>query len=267
LLLLLEFGLGSLFDGIGGFPLAAVREGILPVWASEVEDAPVSITKRHFPNMRHLGDITKINGADLEPVDVITFGSPCQDLSISGRRAGLDGKRSGLFMEALRVIKEMKNATHGICPARIIWENVPGAFSANGGGDFQTVIEEIAGIAEKGVSIPRPSAKTGWLAAGGVMGDNWSLAWRVLDAQYWGVPQRRRRIFLVADFTSRCAGEILFKQENGVRYYKAVGDLICVIESKATAQRIGHKGVYTLAITPCSLFLCYQKLTYNLYHL
>ena len=205
--------LGSLFDGIGGFPLAAVRQGILPVWASEIEAAPISITKRHFPAMRHLGDIKKIDGGEIEPVDIITFGSPCQDLSISGRRAGLDGERSGLFLQAVRVIKEMRIATNNTCPARIIWENVPGAFSSFKGKDFQTVIQEITGIAEQGVSIPRPSKKIGWLAAGAVMGDSWSLAWRVMDAQYWGLPQRRRRIYLVADFTGRGAGEILFKQD------------------------------------------------------
>ena len=212
--------LGSLFDGIGGFPLAAVRNGILPVWASEIEAAPISITKRHFPAMRHLGDIRNINGAEIEPVDIITFGSPCQDLSISGRRAGLDGKRSGLFLQAVRVIKEMRVATNYTCPARIIWENVPGAFSSNKGRDFQTVIQEIAGIAEKGVSIPRPSRKIGWLAAGAVLGDSWSLAWRVMDARYWGLPQRRRRIYLVADFTGRGAGEILFKQGGKTRDFE-----------------------------------------------
>jgi len=206
--------LGSLFDGIGGFPLAAVRNGILPVWASEIEPAPISISKRHFPAMRHLGDIRNINGAEIEPVDIISFGSPCQDLSISGRRAGLDGERSGLFLQAVRVIKEMRIATNKTCPARIIWENVPGAFSSNKGRDFQTVIQEIAGIAEQGVSIPRPSRKIGWLAAGAVMGDSFSLAWRVMDAQYWGLPQRRRRIYLVADFAGRGAGEILFKQDS-----------------------------------------------------
>jgi len=206
--------LGSLFDGIGGFPLAAVREGIMPVWASEIEAVPVSITKRHFPDMRHLGDITKINGADIEPVDIISFGSPCQDLSISGKRAGLDGERSGLFIEALRVIKEMRSATNGSYPKRIVWENVLGAFSSNKGRDFQTVIQEIARVAVSGISIPRPSRKIKWLAAGAVVGDCFSLAWRCLDAQYWGLPQRRRRIFLVADFGTQCAGEILFKQES-----------------------------------------------------
>jgi DNA (cytosine-5)-methyltransferase 1 len=184
------------------------------VWASEIEAVPISITKRHFPDMRHFGDIRKINGGDIEPVDIITFGSTCQDLSVSGRRAGLGGKRSSLFMEAVRIIKEMRIATNGTCPARIVWENVPGAFSTNGGGDFQTVIREIAGIAEKGISIPRPPKKSKWLAAGAVMGDSFSLAWRKLDAQYWGVPQRRRRIFLVTDFTGGSAGKILFKRES-----------------------------------------------------
>jgi len=205
--------LGSLFDGIGAFPLAASRHGITPVWASEVEDTPISITKRHFPHMKHLGDITKLNGAEIESVDIITFGSPCQDLSIAGKREGLDGKRSGLFMEAVRVIKEMREHTNGSYPRRIIWENVFGAFSSSGGKDFHTVIEEIAKIAQQDVSIPRPAQSEGWLSAGAVVGDGYSLAWRVLDAQYWGVPQRRRRIFLVADFGSERASEILFKPD------------------------------------------------------
>jgi len=209
-----QLTLGSLFDGIGGFPLAAVNVGITPVWASEIENAPISITKRHFPNMRHLGDINGINGADIEPVDIVTFGSPCQDLSIAGLRGGLNGLRSGLFNRALCVIKEMRVATNGKYPARIVWENVPGAFSSNGGRDFQTVIEEIAKIAEPGISVPRPSDKFGWLAAGAVMGDSFSIAWRVMDAQYFGVPQRRRRIFLIADFTGECAAQILFKPDS-----------------------------------------------------
>jgi len=205
--------LGSLFDGIGGFPLAAVKVGITPVWASEIEAAPVSITKRHFPEMRHLGDITKINGAEIEPVDIITFGSPCQDLSIAGRRVGLGGGRSGLFMQAIRIIREMRIGTNYSYPARIVWENVPGAFTTHRGRDFQKVIEEIARIAEPGLSIPGLASREGWMASGAVMGDSWSLAWRVLDSQYWGVPQRRRRIFLVCDFGTRRAGEVLFKPE------------------------------------------------------
>ena len=210
--------LGSLFDGIGGFPLAAVVNGIAPVWASEIEKGPVSITKRHFPNMKHLGDITQIKGSEIEPADIITLGSPCQDLSIAGKRGGLDGERSGLFMEAVRIIKEMRDATKGIKPRFAVWENVPGAFSSNNGEDYRIVIEETAKIADERISIPRPPARGAgsdsiWESAGAVMGDGWSLAWRVLDAQYWGVPQRRRRIFLVADFRVACAGEVLFKPE------------------------------------------------------
>ena len=210
--------LGSLFDGIGGFPLAASRHGIAPVWASEIEPVPISITKRHFPDMVHLGDAKKINGAEIEPVDIITFGSPCQDLSNAGRRAGLDGSQSSLFFDAIRIIKEMREKTNGKYPARIIWENVPGAFSSNEGEDFRTVLQEIASVATGGgaISIPRPPARdddTFWEPAGAIVGDGWSLAWRVLDAQYWGVPQRRRRIFLVADFGSGRAREILFKPE------------------------------------------------------
>jgi len=210
--------LGSLFDGIGGFPLAAIRCGITPVWASEIEPIPVSITKKHFPDMLHLGNITEINGAEIEPVDIVTFGSPCQDLSVAGRREGLDGERSGLFMEAVRIIKEMRNATDGIRPRYCVWENVAGAFSSSGGRDFHTVLKEIVSIAEPGVSVPGSEAKGKlfrgrlvWPKSGGSMGVGWSLAWRVLDAQHWGVPQRRKRILLVADFGGHRAGEILFK--------------------------------------------------------
>jgi len=204
--------LGSLFDGIGGFPYAAKKAGILPIWASEIEKAPISITKRHFPEMAHLGSITELDGANIEPADIITFGSPCQDLSITGSRAGLSGERSGLFMHAIRLIKEMRNATRNNYPTRIVWENVPGAFSTNKGEDFEKVVEAVAGIAEGGISVARPSG--GWQSAGAVLGNGWSLAWRVLDAQFWGVPHRRRRIFLVADFGGGAAAEILFEQES-----------------------------------------------------
>jgi DNA (cytosine-5)-methyltransferase 1 len=209
--------MGSLFDGIGGFPLAASINGITPIWASEIVPDCISIMKRHFPDMKHLGDIEKINGAEIEPADIITFGSPCQDLSVAGKRAGLKGKRSRLFLEAIRIIKEMREKTNGACPRYAVWENVHGAFSSKKGEDFRIVIQEIASVAEGAVSIPRPPQRDGdtiWSNAGAVMGDGWSMAWRVLDAQYWGVPQRRRRIFLVADFTGQRAGEILFKPES-----------------------------------------------------
>lgn len=163
--------------------------------------------------MKHLGDITKIYGDKIEPVDCITFGSPCQDLSIAGRRAGLAGERSGLFMEAVRIIKEMRSSTNGLYPTFAVWENVPGAFSSNGGEDFRAVLEELARVEQPDVSIPRPSGRGGrWSKAGAIAGNGWSLAWRQLDAQYWGVPQRRKRIALVADFGGQRAAEILFER-------------------------------------------------------
>lgn len=200
--------LGSLFDGIGGFPLAASRYDIEPVWASEIESFRIKVTQHHFPNMKHLGDITKINGAEIEPVDIITFGSPCQDLSVAGKREGLKGERSGLFLDAVRIIREMRTATRGQYPRFAVWENVPGAFSSNKGEDFRAVLSEIA---ETEIPMPR-SGK--WANAGMVRTERVDIAWRVLDAQYWGVPQRRKRIFLVADFRGRCASEILFKPES-----------------------------------------------------
>ena len=163
--------------------------------------------------MKHLGDITKIHGDKIEPVDCITFGSPCQDLSIAGRRAGLAGERSGLFMEAVRIIKEMRSSTNGLYPTFAVWENVPGAFSSNGGEDFRAVLEELARVEQPDVSIPRPSSRGGrWSKAGAIAGNGWSMAWRQLDAQHWGVPQRRKRIALVADFGGQRAAEILFER-------------------------------------------------------
>lgn len=169
--------------------------------------------------MKHLGDICKINGAEIEPVDCITGGSPCQDLSIAGKRAGLAGERSGLFMEQVRIVKEMRerdrrNGRTGdmVRPRFLVWENVPGAFSSNEGGDFHAVLEEIIHIAEPTVSVPRFEGK--WTKAGAIDGDGWSIAWRTHDAQYWGVPQRRRRISVVADFGGQSAGEILFERKS-----------------------------------------------------
>lgn len=163
--------------------------------------------------MKHLGDIKKIHGDKIEPVDCITFGSPCQDLSIAGRRAGLAGERSGLFMEAVRIIKEMRSSTNGLYPTFTVWENVSGAFSSNGGEDFRAVLEELARVEQPDASIPRPSGRGGrWSKAGAIAGNGWSLAWRQLDAQYWGVPQRRKRIALVVDFGGQRATEILFER-------------------------------------------------------
>lgn len=215
--------LGSLFDGSGGFPLAAEMCGITPVWASEIDPFCVQVTSKRFPQMKHLGDITKINGGSIPPVNIITFGSPCQDLSVAGNRAGLDGSRSSLFLEAIRIFKEMRETTNGIYPNVVVWENVPGAYSSHKGEDFRRVLEEIAGVADSNVSIPRPAGGK-WNSCGCVMGDGYSIAWRTLDAQYWGVPQRRKRIFLVADFGGGRAPEILFKRGGLQRDFKACGE-------------------------------------------
>ena len=213
--------LGSLFDGSGGFPLGGLLAGITPVWASEIEPFPIRVTTKRLPFMKHYGDISTLDGGKIEPVDIITFGSPCQDMSVAGRRDGLDGSRSSLFYEAIRIIKEMRYATNGKYPRYIVWENVPGAFSSNGGEDFKAVLEAVIGVVCEGTEVPMPE-KNRWPYADLYMGDGWSLAYRTLDAQYWGVPQRRRRIYLVADFAGGSAGEILFESE-GVSRYSAEG--------------------------------------------
>ena len=211
--------LGSLFDGSGTCPLAAQMCGITPAWASEIESFPVAVTTSRFPSMKHLGDITKINGAEIEPVDIITFGSPCQNLSIAGNRKGLEGEESSLFLEAVRIIREMRDATDGRYPQICMWENVMGAFSSNKGSDFQRVIEELCSICEPGISIPRPAK---WSKSGSVVGDTFSFAWRSLNAEHWGVPQRRRRIFAVLDLGGQCAGEILFERESCTRDFTQI---------------------------------------------
>ncbi|OCN02015.1 cytosine methyltransferase [Clostridium sp. W14A] len=212
--------LGSLFDGIGGFPLAGVRQGFTPIWASEIEPFPIEVTKLRFPQMLPVGDITLLKGADLAPVDVVCGGSPCQDLSVAnGRRLGLQGERSGLFMAQIRIITEMRandkangRPVDAVRPRYMVWENVPGAFSCSGGEDFRAVLEETIRVADGTVSVPRPPGGV-WQSAGAILGDQFSLAWRVYDAQYWSVPQRRKRIFLVADFSGHSASKILFEQD------------------------------------------------------
>ncbi len=213
--------LGSLFDGSGGFPLGGLLAGITPVWASEIEPFPIRVTTKRLPQMRHLGDISTVHGDRVEPVDIITFGSPCTDMSVAGKRAGLDGSQSCLFYEAVRIVKEMRCATDGNYPRFIVWENVPGAFSSNKGEDFKAVLEAVCSIKGKGVSVPGPP-KGKWSSAGEIVADGFSLAWRVLDAQFWGVPQRRKRIYLVADFAGWSAGKILFESE-GLSGYSAEG--------------------------------------------
>ena len=211
--------LGSLFDGSGGFPLGGLLSGITPVWASEIEPFPIRVTTKRLPFMKHYGDVSRMDGRKIEPVDIITFGSPCQNMSIAGRREGLDGSRSSLFYEAVRIVKEMRCATDGRYPRYIVWENVPGAFSSNKGADFQSVLEEVCSVKGYEIHTPRPER---WANAGEIMADDFSLAWRVFDAQYWGVPQRRKRIYLVADFAGGSAGKILFESE-GVSGYTPQG--------------------------------------------
>ena len=180
--------LGSLFDGSGGFPLGGLIHGVTPLWASEIEPFPIRVTTKRLPFMKHCGDVSALNGANRKEVDIITFGSPCQDMSLAGRRAGLDGSRSNLFYEAVRIAKEMRQATNGQYPTWLVWENVPGAFSSNGGEDFKAVLDEIRRIKDPEADTPRPAK---WPNAGCILADDYSVAWRVFDAQYWGVPQRR----------------------------------------------------------------------------
>lgn len=234
----IKLKLGSLFSGIGGFELVGSWYGIEPAWASEIEEPCIRITKKHFPNMKHLGDITKIHGDQIEPVDVITGGSPCQDLSCAGKQSGiklhcnkcgtmvdfkesatvcpncgteLEFTRSGLFMEQIRIIREMREKTNECFPKIVVWENVLGALSSNNGDDFFCVLQEFCKLMAERIPTFRPES---WSNAGEILGESCSIAWRLFDAQYWGVPQRRRRIFLVADFGGQCAGEILFKFES-----------------------------------------------------
>lgn len=234
--------LGSLFDGSGGFPLGGLISGIAPLWASEIEPFPIRVTTKRLPFMKHYGDVSAINGAELPPVDIITFGSPCQDMSIAGKREGLDGNRSGLFYEAVRIVKEMRCATDGKYPRYIVWENVPGAFSSNKGEDFKAVLDEICRVKDSEADTPRPKK---WPSAGCIVADDYSVAWRVFDAQYWGVPQRRKRIYLVADFTGGCAGKILFESE-GLSGYTPQGFRSWQGTSGSSSEGSGETGAVCL---------------------
>ena len=229
--------LGSLFDGSGGFPLGGLISGITPVWASEIEPFPIRVTTKRLPFMKHYGDISQMDGGKIEPVDIITFGSPCTDMSVAGRRAGLEGQQSVLFYQAIRIIKEMRCATNGKYPRYIVWENVPGAFSSNNGEDFKAVLEAFIGVAEPDAQVPMPE-KNRWPYADCYMGDGWSVAYRVLDAQFWGVPQRRKRIYLVADFAGGRAFDILFKSE-GLSGYSAEGFRSWQRTARSAADRTG----------------------------
>ena len=212
-----QYTLASLFDGIGGFPYAASFYNIVSLWASEIVPACVSVTRKHFPDMTHTGDITQLHGGKLPPVDIVTFGSPCQGLSLAGQRRGLADERSGLFMEAIRIIDEMREATHGEYPRFALFENVPGALSSAGGRDFAAVLQSFTKA-----EIPMPYSGR-WANAGMVRGGGVDLAWCVYDAQYFGTAQRRRRLFLVCDFAGRSAGEILFVPKSLRGYFEAGG--------------------------------------------
>lgn len=204
--------LGSLFDGIGGFPFAGKQAGITPIWASEIEPFPIRVVEKRLPEMKHYGDVHTLNGDELEPVDVLTFGSPCQNLSVAGKRTGLEGKQSSLFFEAIRIIREMREKTNGQYPKWAVWENVPNALSSNHGQDFQTILESLVRLKDPEATVPVPETK--WLSAGEIMGDHYSLAWRILDASKgWGVAQRRRRVFVVLDLDGERAGQVLFDSE------------------------------------------------------
>lgn len=211
--------MGNFFSGSGTWELAAKMCGIDVLFESEIEPFPVELEAKRFPEAIQLGDIANVNGAEIPPVDILTNSSPCQDLSVAGKRAGLDGERSGLFLEVIRITKEMRNAdrlrsgraTEYIRPRFWCWENVPGALSIAGGADFRTVLEETIGIVEPEVHVSQPKK---WGKNGIVDGDNWQLAWRIMDAQYYGVAQRRRRLYLVLDTFGHSAGEILFERES-----------------------------------------------------
>ena len=211
--------MGNFFSGSGTWELAAKMCGIDVLFESEIEPFPVELEAKRFPEAIQLGDIANVNGAEIPPVDILTNSSPCQDLSVAGKRAGLDGERSGLFLEVIRITKEMRNAdrlrsgraTEYIRPRFWCWENVPGALSSAGGADFRTVLEETIGIVEPEVHVSQPKK---WGKNGIVDGDNWQLAWRIMDAQYYGVAQRRRRLYLVLDTFGHSAGEILFERES-----------------------------------------------------
>ena len=206
-----EVKLGSLFDGSGTMPLCAAMCGGRPVWASEVEPYPIAVTRTHLPYMKHLGSVTEIKGSKIEPVDIITFGSPCQDLSIAGKRAGLKGERSGLFREAIRIIREMLAATNGRYPRFVIWENVPGALSSNGGKDFEVVLNELLCLGEftggGAAKFIQQHGKWRNFANYGV------VAYRIVNAQFWGVPQRRRRIYAICDTYGESAGVVTFERK------------------------------------------------------
>lgn len=239
-----ELKLGSLFDGIGGWLIAAVRNGVKPVWRAEIDEFPRTVSEFHFPEVTSYGDVREMHGNEVEPVDIICAGSPCQNLSLAGNRQGLNGSESSLFFESIRIVNEMREATNGQYPRFFVWENVFGAFSSNQGNDFRTVLEQIT--AHK---IPVPRSRK-WAQAGLVRGSRCDVAWRGLDAQYFGVPQRRKRIFLVADFAAenRCAGEILFNEKSMSRDSEESGETGQTASQKTERRSFDAGGTTVLKI-------------------
>ena len=234
--------LGSLFDGVGGFPLAGKMAEITPVWASEIETFPIRVTEKRLPEMKHYGDIHALHGGELGPVDIITFCSPCQNLSIAGKRTGLQGEQSSLFFEAVRIITEMRESTDGKYPRWAVWEIVPAVLSSQHGQDFRRVLESLVRIKDPTADVPLPENGR-WLHAGEILGDGYSLAWRVLDAaQGWGVAQRRKRIFAVLDLDGQCAGKVLFESE-GLSGYTPPGGEARQGAARGTEGSVGAAGV------------------------
>lgn len=243
--------MGNFFSGSGTWELAAQINGIKCLWESEIEPFPVALEAKRFPNAVQLGDVSNVNGAEIAPVDILTSSSPCQDLSVAGKRDGLTGERSGLFHEVIRITKEMREhercigrSDEHIRPRLWCWENVPGAFSSNRGEDFRRVIEEVARIIEPTAIIPMPN-KGRWGYAGVVDGDGWQIAWRTMDAQFFGVPQRRRRVFLVGDFAGHSAAEILFERESMPWHYQEIASA-WQTATYSLAYRISQAGEYVM---------------------
>ena len=248
--------LGSLFSGSGTAELAAQMCGIEPVWASEIEPFAIAVTKKNFPDMKHVGSILDIKGDELEPVDIICGGSPCQDLSVAGAQKGLkDGERSHLFFEMVRIIKEMRQATNGQKLRFVIWENVCGAYGSQKGEDFYEVIKQFCKIADSSVNVPRPegrgsSNKLTWRYAGSILGNGWSLSWRTVDAQYWGVPQRRRRIYMILDLASENANETIFN--DGGDWYTGEAPKEPMITKLADILELDADPKYNLSAKACN---------------
>lgn len=248
---------GNFFSGSGTWELACKLCGADTLWESEIEPFPVALEAKRFPEAKQLGDVTKVSGYDIKPVDIMTNSSPCQDLSVAGKRQGMtadSGTRSSLFHEVIRITKEMREKDEleqlrvrgsvdhlRLHPRLWLWENVPGALSSNNGEDFRTVLEEIAKIVDPAVSIPRPAKK--WANAGCVAGNGWSIAWCIRNAANEGVPQRRRRIFLVADFGGDGASKILFEREGLCWNFEKVRQA-WETTSRSLEERLDEAGKY-----------------------